>query len=120
MKILVIGLNPSKRGSKSPTLKTLKIWLDYLDIKYISLTNIYGGYGKFSLKDVQTDQVKEVSKDYNKILALGSKVSNVLDLMGINHFNLPHPSGLNRQLNNSNYIHERLEACKNYLYLECQ
>jgi len=115
LKILFLGLNPSRRLGKSPSLKTLNIWIDELKIQYYSFDNIYPGYNSFSLKDIKKEYLREIVFSYDKVLALGSKVSDILDLMGINHFKLPHPSGLNRQLNNKTYIYSTLRSCKNYL-----
>lgn len=115
MKVLVLGLNPSRRLGKSPTLKVLYKWLDVLDLETVSFCNIFHGYDKFSLKDIEHAYVREISKSYGKIITLGAKTGHVLDLMGICHFNLPHPSGLNRQLNNLKFVEDRLEACKTYL-----
>lgn len=112
MKILVIGLNPSKRHGESPSLKRLYSWLDILEVKTVSFTNLYEDYE--INKDRMID-VAELSKDYKKVIALGTNVSDTLCHMGINHFRLPHPSGLNRQLNDTNYVNDLLQSCKLYL-----
>lgn len=116
MKVLVIGLNTSKKYGKSKSLKTLYNWLDVLDLHLVSFTNLYGGYAiKPSEKEDQF--IQSISRDYDKIIALGDTVSNDLRRMGITHGYLPHPSGLNRKINNKKYVNERLEICKNYLYV---
>ncbi len=112
MRLLVVGLTPSRRYGKSPTVKNLKKWLETLEVQYSSFSNLYLYPGdKLSLASIIS-----VSSDYSKIIALGNKVSEVLTLAGINHFKMPHPSGLNRKLNDPKYVHEQLQACKNYLY----
>lgn len=115
MKVLVIGLNPSKLGGKSPTLKRLKDWFDNIGLKRYSFTNVYNSPGKFSLKDVRKDELLTITKHYTKVIALGSKVSDILNLMGISHFKIPHPSGLNRQTNNSKFVNQELFKCREYI-----
>lgn len=114
MKILVVGLNPSRKHGKSPTIKHLNQWLKDLDAPMVSFVNLYEGY---DIKRTHPDanQIAEMSKGYNKILALGNAVSVTLLRLGISHYRLPHPSGLNRKLNDKRYVHEQLVACKNYL-----
>lgn len=116
MRVLVVGLNPSKLGGKSPSLKTLSKWFDHLGLKNSSFINLYE-------KDICPEQCqielikKMVSVNhYDAVICLGEHVSKKLYLNDIDHFRLPHPSPRNRQLNNKNYIHSELKACKNYLY----
>lgn len=114
MKILVVGLNPSRKHGQSPTLKALYQWFDTLGIRYASFINLYEGYQIIGSAS-QAEYINRISKEYDRILALGQDVSRALTSMGIHHFRLPHPSGLNRQMNDKKYVHDQLEACKNYL-----
>lgn len=114
MKVLVIGLNPSRKHGKSKTLKTLYSWLDVLDIPVVSFTNLYGGY-EIKHSEKQDHFIRSISKEYDKIICLGDTVSNCLHHMDIDHGYLPHPSGLNRKINDKIYVHEQLELCKNYV-----
>lgn len=115
MKVLVVGLNPSVKGGKSTTLKNLTEWLNLLNLQYVSFINAYDTYGKVSISDLKKDELIEKSKGYAKVIALGSLASKSLISVGIDHFKLPHPSGLNRQLNNQDFIHSKLNECKEYL-----
>lgn len=115
MRVLVLGQNPSKRHGKSPALKTLYTWFETLELKCVSFDNIYPGYGQFALKDIQSEYIREISNAYEKIITVGVKAHDVLVLMGIPHFSLPHPSGLNRQLNNLKFVDSKLKECKRYL-----
>jgi hypothetical protein len=110
----VLGQNPSKRHGKSPALKTLYTWFETLELNCVSFDNIYPNYGQFNLKDIQVDYIREISGAYEKIITIGQKAHDVLVLMGISHYALPHPSGLNRQLNNLKFVDQRLKECKNY------
>ncbi len=49
------------------------------------------------------------------VIALGNTASEALEMIGVDFFKLPHPSPLNRQLNNSYYIEEVLEECEKWI-----
>lgn len=115
MKVLVVGLNPSVKHGESSTIRTLYGWFDQLNLDKVSFINLYDDY-KINYKNTNLKYIQEISKKYNKILALGMAVSNSLLDMDVNHFRLPHPSGLNRQLNNKEFVQRELEECKYYLW----
>ena len=54
------------------------------------------------------------------VVALGNNASKALTKASVSHFKLPHPSGLNRQLNNKKYVAKRLKECYNYIREEIQ
>jgi len=113
-KILVVGINPStKQNSKS--IKRLNDWIGQLDVIYYSFINCIDSPGKYTVKDINYDFVEQACHGYDKILALGSLPSSALTKLNIKHFMLPHPSGLNRLLNNPSYIINELSKCKRYL-----
>lgn len=114
MRVLVVGLNPSKLGGSSPSLKRLYMWMDLLNLSIFSFTNLYEGY-EIKNQHPTLFKIKDYSKEYDKVICLGQVVSNYLSRMDIDHFRLPHPSGLNRQLNDENLVHEMISSCKNYL-----
>lgn len=114
MKVLVVGLNPSRQHGDSSTLKTLYKWLDQLGVKTVSFVNLYEDY-EINKYNSKINYIKDISGNYDKIISLGKAVSTALSNVDINHFSLPHPSGLNRQLNDKQFVHERLQSCKNYL-----
>lgn len=118
MKVLVVGLNPSKLDGKSPSLKTLNRWLTDLNVMSYSFMNIYQDY-QINEKTSQADLIRAYSKSYDKIIALGRTVAVHLDHMEIDHFVMPHPSGLNRLLNDKKFVDLKLQACKNYLEGSC-
>lgn len=115
MRVLIVGLNPSRKGGSSRSLTTLYSWMDILGLNIVSFTNLYEGY-EINKNASQIDAIREYSKQYDKIIALGEVVFNSLLSMDIYCVKLPHPSGLNRKLNDQNFVHEQLVSCKNSLY----
>lgn len=117
MKILVIGQNPStptdiKRGS---TMDRLADWMNAVDVETFHFTNACLIRGNNFTPTPDYDHINEVTTDYDKIIALGNFASHALSKLGITHFKLPHPSPLNRQINDPKFIEEKLKECKEYL-----
>ena len=54
----------------------------------------------------------------DKVVALGNEAEQHLNRLGVKHFKLPHPSGLNRKLNDKKYVDQILKECKTYLKSE--
>lgn len=116
LRIIVLGMNPSKKLGKSQSLHRLNQWMTTLGVQFYSFDNVYPFYGTFEAAQVDTTHVKWICAPYDKVIALGTKVSNILHDLDVDHCHLPHPSGLNRKLNDPIYVHESLLACNNYLY----
>lgn len=114
---LILGINPSSgRPNKiSPTIQRLNRWMDHFGLVYYSFSNVVHSYGQYKPEDVDIELVKTYADGYSKIIALGPFVSKTLNRAHIEHFTLPHPSPLNRQLNDREYELMRLEECKKYL-----
>lgn len=110
MTLLICGLSPSNKFTPKlndvPSFKKLNKWMDYFGYKYYSFTNI-----KPDGKNVYIDAII----DYNLIIALGNEASTILKKFGIEHFSLPHPSPLNRKLNDNDYEMQCLKECKEWL-----
>ena len=75
-------------------------------------SNVIPYEGKYSHKDVDTNFVRESMKGHNTIIALGGFVSSVLKRMNVDHITMPHPSPLNRQLNDKKYEKNMLRNAK--------
>lgn len=48
-------------------------------------------------------------------VALGRNAANFLHKKGVEHFTLPHPSGLNRSINDKSHLNRQLELCKQWI-----
>lgn len=116
-RVLVVGINPStaKKGW-STTWSRLPKWADYLGLDVFSFTNCIHSQGKYSLKSVDYDMLRECARGYKRVVALGNFPSAALSRCGIDHFTLPHPSGLNRKLNDKLYELEQLDLCRKYIH----
>ena len=98
-------MNPGNKGS---SLKTLNKWIES---KHYSFTNVCITKGKVKpdLHRLETEL-----KNYAIIIALGNVASDTLNKINISHFKMPHPSGLNRQLNNKEFMNDRLNQLSAY------
>jgi hypothetical protein len=116
-RVLIVGINPSSADSKKTcaSIKRLCRWTEEMGIKHFSFTNCVPFPGKYTVSDIDYEFLSGCTESYNKVLALGGFPSKALSKLGINHFTLPHPSGLNRKLNDREYEKHILEKCIEYI-----
>ena len=126
-KVMIVGSNPSTKSSNLSAFdtstksgRTVDEWLSPLG-KYISeiiALNVYDrpteNNRSLTQKEIKAG-CKTVERwvDYHKpdvVVAFGKTASKALTLLGIEHYEMPHPSGLNRQLNDPNHIVEKLKG----------
>jgi uracil-DNA glycosylase len=77
---------------------------------------INASYADIATFDSVNWEVLELARGYSKIVALGQFASAALTRISISHFQLPHPSPLNRKLNDPTYEKTVLRQCYNYLH----
>lgn len=94
-------------GTKS--YKTLLSWIYRLDVSVSRclLKNAYDINGREEVMNIPA---------HDKVVALGDVASKRLDELKQSHFKLPHPSGLNRKLNDKDFLDSKLQECKDWLY----
>jgi hypothetical protein len=114
--VIVIGLNPTKLAvpRKGGAWHRFQEWLDYLGIDKVSFTNISPD-PHWDKKQMDTTFLKESISEHAQVIAWGPSVSKYLTKMDVEHFVLPHPSPLNRQINDRDFINRKLDECKEYL-----
>lgn len=114
MRPIFVGLNPGKTGS---ALRRFHSWCDQMDIQYYSFVNLSSDLNwDFSFKNIDRDMLCTILPKYDRIVCWGDRVSSYLVRLGfVNHFVLPHPSGLNRKINDVEYVNECLKECKKYV-----
>lgn len=117
--ILVIGMNPSTKptlnGKPNATFRKLESWMSECGVKHFSFCNTFDDTSKPKQSKVDFERLSNLSREYNKIIALGGFVSESLNKIDVAHFKMPHPSPLNRLLNDKLYEKNILNECKEYL-----
>lgn len=110
-KVVFVGDEPSKLNINSDIpfvgakcFPKLVQWIKYIDPDYYLCVN--------SVKDSDLSLIKDLHNSNFKVIALGQKASIRLVKMRIGHFVLPHPSGLNRLLNDKEKVAKTLSAAK--------
>jgi len=117
MNLLIVGINPSQGNPKrvSGTIKRLNRWVDYFNAQHFSFTNIIHTPGPYKSDMIDYNILNSFTEGYDKVIALGGFVSKTLNTAGIEHFMMPHPSPLNRQLNDKEFEMNKLKECKEWL-----
>lgn len=99
-RILIVGHSPSKKNIRnSPTMKRLHRWLDECGVRTYAFTNL----SPVPCKKLLKENICLDGLDHNKIITLGGEVSKLMDKAGIQHYAAPHPSPLNRNLNDISF-----------------
>lgn len=130
MHILYIGSNPSTSsptdepfvvGTKSRSIvDSWNMHLPECMITYINVSNIKTENNK----PLSKKQIKESCPDLltrinstnpSHIVALGKAAATALTLLRQTYYEMPHPSGLNRQLNDKSFVEEKIKGLKHYL-----
>lgn len=118
--VLIVAQNPSPRsasvrpfqGAKSKS--TLLSWLDFIGAHEYHIVNASNKRGKVSIEDA----VELPYDQYDAVIALGNFATAALSVQGCEDFYImPHPSGLNRQLNSTEYVEKRLAGARAYVEL---
>lgn len=114
----MLGQNPgtSNPRNKNSTLARLESWVDVLGLRYYSFSNVSTTPGKFSSRDVNFELVESWCYQADKVVTLGAEARKVVLLLALSHFPLPHPSGLNRQINEKERLERSLLECKNWIW----
>lgn len=131
--ILFIGSNPSQDSNStdafSPDSKSRRIidrWLseiqldDRYSIIFINISdNVTANNRPLKIKEIR-DRLDSLSIkirdcDPRRIITLGRSAEKALTLLQLDFFAMPHPSGLNRQLNDKNFVKEKINNLMRYL-----
>ncbi len=114
-KPLFIGMNPTKaQYRKGCAFFRLMDWIEEMDLGIVAFTNLSHD-PHWNKRSVDPHFLLAGTREHTKVIALGGLVSNALSKLNIEHFTLPHPSPLNRQINNPEFIRTKLEDCKRWL-----
>jgi hypothetical protein len=114
-KPLFIGINPTKaQYRKGCAFFRLMDWIEEMDLGIVGFTNLSSD-PYWNKRSVDPHFLIAGVREHTKVIALGGMVSKVLSDLNIDHYTLPHPSPLNRQINDKAFIKKKLEECRNYL-----
>lgn len=127
LQVLVIGSNPAQRSPDSSPFhtntksrKTLDSW--FLDIPNISISfaNVVD-HPTPNNRPLRVSEIKEAApkildkiKGYDRVVAIGKTAAKALDIVGVEHIKMPHVSGLNRQLNDQEYVRQKVLELTEY------
>lgn len=122
--ILFVGDKPSKKnknkkvpfvGTKS--YKKLLEWIYRLDIDLNDVYVCNRSHMDFNrvAPVINTPAIILEILEEDKVVALGNEASKFLSENNQEHFKLPHPSGLNRKLNDEVYVKEQLKKCREFI-----
>lgn len=128
--VLFVGSNPSIHcfnpsvafvGTKS--LTTLELWISEirLNMQYYFPYHMANASSRITSTPKISDMDLESLGIYCEyvqpfaVIALGKYAVKACKKMGWEYFELPHPSGLNRKLNDKNYVKTALKQCSDYL-----
>ena len=119
-KVVIVGLNPgntplNKLKNGSPKLNRLARWCDELGIRYYSFLNCIDNAGDYTQLKANYEQLKEATKEYDKVIALGNYASVCLKKIKVEHHKMPHPSPRNRKFNDKTFEPQVVEECRKYL-----
>lgn len=114
IKIAFIGDKPSKSNTSeyipfvgAKCFPKLISWIKELNPDYYIVLN--------SINVSDHIRILALKNTDFKFVALGKNAATWLKTYNIDHFEMPHPSGLNRKLNDEKYVKKTLEEC--YFYL---
>jgi len=118
-----VGLNPSKlkvSTSKGSAFVRFTQWMDTIGVHYYSFVNLSGDPNwDFRFTTIDKQFIIDILSEHDKIVCWGDRVTSYVKRLGFECFTLPHPSGLNRKINNHKYITHTLKECKEYLNEDC-
>ena len=115
--IYFIGDKPSKCNVDpriafvgTNSYRTLLLWIHAMNLS-INDTMLFNS----DMFVKQLKRKKLIINEEDQIVALGKEASIILDEEIIPHFRIPHPSGLNRSLNDPKLVNKFLKECKAYV-----
>ena len=115
-KPLILGINPSPVAfRRNHSLHRLGEWMTFLGYDTYCFSNVIPYEGKYTQRDVNYDFVRKSIQGHDTIIALGGFVSSVLKRMNVDHITMPHPSPLNRNLNDKDYERAVLKNVRKYI-----
>lgn len=121
---LFVGLNPALKHpgtdwNNNATFAKLFSWCERAEIRYFSFVNVSHKSGVFDRNTIDVPfLMRTINNHDGPVIALGREVASVLARTQSSFFKMPHPSPLNRLLNDAEYeelmIHEMRAFIRQY------
>jgi hypothetical protein len=90
--------------------------MDYVGVHHYSFVNLSGDPNwDFKFTTIDKQFIIEVLKEHDKIICWGDRVTDYVKRLGFQSFTLPHPSGLNRKINDREFVTASLDNLRSYL-----
>jgi len=111
MKVVFVGDKPKAKNKRAfqdaGCADKLQRWARQIGALEVHMTNRV-------LKRMPKEVLKLMKENY-KIIALGKSAEKALTKLGVPHYPMPHPSGRNRLLNDTDYEAFVIDDCKRWL-----
>lgn len=132
-RVLIVGANPSIKSTTTKAFdlstKSGQILHGWIGVAWNStffefeLANIYNQPtpNNRQLNKAEIDSGKETLSELikyfnpHRIIAVGKLPAKVLTQMGLEFYEMPHPSGLNRKLNDKEWTEEKIKGLRHYI-----
>jgi hypothetical protein len=123
VKTLFLAQNPKLPSNVDSPLdgtasgRTVRAWLRILGLapSDVLILNASKKLGKVCATDYDIAGVSLALKECTRFVALGAYAQGLLERLGVPCFVLPHPSGLNRRLNDREELQSQLALCRLYV-----
>jgi uracil-DNA glycosylase family 4 len=128
--VLFVGSNPSNASTcdvafhgSTKSSKVLTEWIKHIPagnmVMYINVLNKKTENNRPLKKSEVTSNLEQLKSQLSgirptRIVALGKTASTALTLLGQSHLQMPHPSGLNRQLNDQEFVEQKMKELAEY------
>lgn len=132
IKIIFLGSNPSQRSicikpfwRDTKSMQVISNWLDMLnlgeeEIYFMNVSDTPTPNNRpLKISEIRaslpmlSNKINDVIPE--KIIALGKTAEKALTLLCIPHYAMPHPSPVNRQLNNQQFVDSKINGLIKYL-----
>lgn len=126
--ILFIGSNPSAKASSSEAFtedtvsgRILRSWIQGIEgtilfeniVSQITENNRPLNRNEMALASVSLlERINRINPD--RLVALGKSAAHTLEKLKLKFLEMPHPSGLNRKLNDAEYVREKVQSLQHY------
>lgn len=116
--VIFIGMQPSGAAyRRNCTLDRFGAWVDTLGLRFVSFHNaIIDPNLPQRMSSVDYELLRESVHNYSYVVALGNLASTALKRINVDHFKMPHPSPLNRLLNDRSYERNKLQELRSYIH----